>query len=58
MTSASVDINDLLKEARLTHHSARWLIYQRIAKDYGEGFARVVKAKVDEQETKRSKRKA
>jgi hypothetical protein len=46
----------LLKEARHAHPSTRWLIYQRVARDFGEGFARVLQQQVEEAERRRSQR--
>jgi len=46
----------LLKEIRDAHPSTRWLIWQRVARDFGEGFVEVLRRQVEEVEHKRSRR--
>ena len=55
MTSAT-NAAALIKEASREHPSARWLISQRVARDFGEGFARVVQSRVEDIERRRSQR--
>lgn len=56
MTTASSNAEALIKEARTAHPSTRWLIYDRVARDFGEGFAEAVKKRVEEIEQRRSQR--
>lgn len=55
MTAAS-NAEALIKEATREHPSARWLIYERVARDFGEGFARAVQSRVEEIERRASER--
>jgi hypothetical protein len=56
MTSGAGNAEALIKEVRGLHPSSRWLAYQRIARDFGEGFAKVVRERVEEIERQRSQR--
>jgi len=56
MNSASRNIDTLIKEASRMHPSTRWLMYSELAADYGEGFAQVVKSRVEETEKRRARR--
>lgn len=46
----------LIKEALRSHPSTRWLIYDRVARDFGDGFARLVRGQVEDTERRRSQR--
>jgi hypothetical protein len=56
MASGSDNAAALLKEAKGAHPSTRWLIYQRVARDFGEGFAETFRRQVEESDRSRSQR--
>jgi hypothetical protein len=56
MNNAASNADALIKEARRAHPSTRWLIYDQLARDFGEGFAQVVKRQVEESERRHSTR--
>jgi hypothetical protein len=55
-TTASSNATALITEARKAHPSTRWLIYARVASDFGDGFAKVVQQRVEQIETNCSRR--
>lgn len=57
MTNAAANADALIKEARRSQPETRWLIYDRLARDFGEGFAAVVKRQVEESDRRHSARK-
>jgi hypothetical protein len=56
MNTAASNADALIKEARRSHPSTRWLVYERVARDFGEGFAAVVKQQVEDAERRRGQR--
>lgn len=56
MTSGADNAAALLKEAKHAHPSTRWLIYQRVAREFGEGFADLFRRQVEASDRKRSQR--
>jgi hypothetical protein len=47
------DTAALIKEAQRSQEGQRWLIYDRIARDFGQGFADAVKRQVEAGASKR-----
>jgi hypothetical protein len=56
MNNAAANADALIKEARRSHPSTRWLIYEKLARECGDGFANVVKRQVEEIERSHSTR--
>lgn len=56
MTTASANASALLKEMREAHPSTRWLILQRVARDFGEGFAATLRKQVEKAEAASDRR--
>jgi hypothetical protein len=56
MSSSSAKADALIKEALRLHPSTRWLIYDRVARDFGEGFASVLKRQVEDRERRKATR--